>query len=180
MNTSSTLLGTEGIVLPKLAVQESMKPAGFWIRVLATIIDGVLLGMVMLPFSVLVTFLPYIIMGTDFKNPRFGDNANAFLILTFGLQAIYLVIYVVAKFFYFGWFYKNKGASPGKMVLKLKVVNHQTGQNIGYGKTFLRDFLGKFVSGITLGIGYLMVAFREDKRALHDLIADTQVMQRIN
>src|SRR5262245_30351306 len=104
MNSPSTIVGTEGVMLPKLVVQESLKPAGFWIRVLATIIDGIILSMAMLPISLLVAFLPYIIMGTDFKNPRFGNNPDAFLLLTIGLQLVYLVIYVTAKFFYFGWF----------------------------------------------------------------------------
>jgi uncharacterized RDD family membrane protein YckC len=179
MNTPLTAIGTQGVVLPKLQVQESFKPAGFWIRLLASIIDSLLIGMAMMPISFLVTFLP-LILGGSFRNPRLDQDPSTFFLITILSQVAYLLISLTAHFFYFGWFYKNKGASPGKMVLKLKVVNFQTGQNIGYGKTALRDLLGKFISVITLGIGYLMIAFREDKRALHDLIADTQVLQRID
>jgi uncharacterized RDD family membrane protein YckC len=45
-----------------------------------------------------------------------------------------------------------------------------------YGRAALREILGKFVSGITLGIGYLMVAFDAHKQGLHDKIADTCVI----
>jgi uncharacterized RDD family membrane protein YckC len=61
------------------------------------------------------------------------------------------------------------------MLLRLKVVRRD-GQNMTYGRAALREILGKFVSGITLGIGYLMVAFDAHKQGLHDKIADTCVI----
>ncbi|APG26290.1 hypothetical protein A7E75_09260 [Syntrophotalea acetylenica] len=67
------------------------------------------------------------------------------------------------------------GQTPGKMLLRLKVVRRD-GQNMTYGRAALREILGKFVSGITLGIGYLMVAFDAHKQGLHDKIADTCVI----
>ena len=82
-------------------------------------------------------------------------------------------------FFYYGWFYKNKGATPGKMIFKMKVVDFESGQNIGYGKMFLREFVGKFCSALILGFGFFMIAWRQDKRGLHDLIAGTQVIRRV-
>ena len=44
------------------------------------------------------------------------------------------------------WFYKNKGGTPGKLLLKLRVVNLESGTHIGWGKTFLREFIGKFIA----------------------------------
>jgi uncharacterized RDD family membrane protein YckC len=62
------------------------------------------------------------------------------------------------------------------MALRIKVIR-TNGMEIGYGKAALREVLGKFVSGILLGIGYLMVAFDLQKQGLHDKIADTYVIK---
>ena len=72
-------------------------------------------------------------------------------------------------------FWVSSGATPGKMVLGLKVVTVD-GDPIGLGKALLR-ILGYWVNGLTLYIGYLFIAFRKDKRGLHDLIASTKVIR---
>ncbi len=48
---------------------------------------------------------------------------------------------------------------------------------MNYGRAAKREILGKFVSSILLGIGYLMVAFDSQKQGLHDKIADTYVIK---
>ena len=63
------------------------------------------------------------------------------------------------------------------MIFGLRVVDTETGTNIGYGKTFLRQYVGMFLNFLTLGIGLLMVAFRSDKRGLHDMVAGTRVLR---
>jgi uncharacterized RDD family membrane protein YckC len=68
------------------------------------------------------------------------------------------------------------GQTPGKMALRIKVIRTD-GAPITYGRAALREVLGKFVSGILLGIGYLMVAFDSKKQGLHDKIADTYVIK---
>ena len=169
-----------GAILPKIEAIGQMKPAGFWIRLLASIIDGIIVGIFMMPFYIVLIVLPEVFMFSK-KNFESPSDADALKMLggMLGMFFIYFIIYFFVHWSYFSWFYKNKGASLGKMALKLKVVDYQTGQNIGWGKTFLRDILGKFVSAIILYIGFLMTGFREDKRALHDLIANTQVLQKI-
>ncbi|MDH3960367.1 MAG: RDD family protein, partial [Desulfuromonadales bacterium] len=68
------------------------------------------------------------------------------------------------------------GQTPGKMVLRIKVIRTD-GSPINYGRAALREVLGKFISSILLGIGYLMVAFDNRKQGLHDKIADTYVIK---
>ena len=70
-------------------------------------------------------------------------------------------------------FWTAAGATPGKMVFGLTILT-EDGEPIGFGKAVLR-YLGYIVNVLTLGIGYLMIAFRKDKRGLHDLIAGTIV-----
>jgi uncharacterized RDD family membrane protein YckC len=68
------------------------------------------------------------------------------------------------------------GQTPGKMALRIKVVCTD-GSQLTYGRAAKREVLGKFVSSILLGIGYLMVAFDHRKQGLHDKIADTYVIK---
>lgn len=77
---------------------------------------------------------------------------------------------------YAGYFYSQDGATPGKKALGLRVVSSQDKMNFFQGA--LRDTVGKWVSGLLLMIGYIMILFREDGRGLHDLMFDTQVVKK--
>jgi uncharacterized RDD family membrane protein YckC len=81
-------------------------------------------------------------------------------------------------YFYFGWFYSEKGATPGKLLLNLQVVQSETGEKLTYIRAFLRETLGKMISMALLGLGFLIAAFRNDHRALHDMIFDTRVIEK--
>jgi uncharacterized RDD family membrane protein YckC len=70
----------------------------------------------------------------------------------------------------------EKQATVGKMVLGL-VVTDLNGSRISFGRATGRHF-AKWLSALILGIGFLMVAFTEKKQALHDMIADTLVVDR--
>jgi len=72
-------------------------------------------------------------------------------------------------------FWTAAGATPGKMLMKLKVVD-ETGEQVGIDKAILR-YVGYWVSTIVLLIGFLMIAFRQDNRGLHDLLAGTNVIR---
>ncbi|MEJ2201726.1 MAG: RDD family protein, partial [Desulfuromonadaceae bacterium] len=83
-----------------------------------------------------------------------------------------LVVWVSYFVFFTGYCVQT----PGKMLLRIKVIR-TSGAEIGYGRAFLREVPGKFLSAILFGIGYLMVAFDERKQGLHDRIADTFVIK---
>jgi uncharacterized RDD family membrane protein YckC len=142
---------------------QGVMPGGFWVRVVGVIVDGCISGVVALIPNVALTML--------------AASAGPESSLAVSLQILNMVIGLAIGFFYYGWFYQNKGATPGKMIFGLRVVDTETGGNIGYGKTFLRQYVGAFLCVLTLGIGYLMVAFRSDKRGLHDMVAGTRVIR---
>jgi uncharacterized RDD family membrane protein YckC len=73
-----------------------------------------------------------------------------------------------------GLFNGHFGATPGKILIGAKIVM-EDGSPIGYGRALLR-YLAEWVSAFSLGAGYLFVAFRPDRRALHDLLAGTRVV----
>ncbi len=64
----------------------------------------------------------------------------------------------------------------GKRIFGLYVLRPD-GSKLTFGRAFAR-WLATSLSLILLGIGFLMIAFRRDKRGLHDLICDTVVVKR--
>ena len=69
----------------------------------------------------------------------------------------------------------RSGQTLGKKALNLRVVTPD-GDRIGYIKAFVR-YVGKVVSWIILGIGFIMAAFDGEKRALHDRMCETRVVR---
>ena len=74
---------------------------------------------------------------------------------------------------YFVFLHWARGQTLGKMLFRIRVVMVD-GSPLSFGRSVLRH-LGSWLSAAILGIGYLFVAFRADKRGLHDLIAGTRV-----
>ena len=151
----------------------STQPGGFWRRFAAVIIDGFCLGLMLLPINMLILFMT----GMLNTNPGLTGEGVAMGAIMAGVILPWL-IRLVAMFFYYGWFYNQKGATPGKMVLGLKVVDSTTGIHLNYWQTFFRETIGKFLSGIILLIGFIMAGIRQDKKALHDILFNTQVLHK--
>ena len=68
------------------------------------------------------------------------------------------------------------GATLGKMAVGIKVIRTD-GSGVGWGASIGRYFM-KIVSGLILGIGYIMAGFDDEKRALHDRVCDTRVVYK--
>lgn len=145
-------------------------PAGFGGRFAAVIIDGFVLGIATMPLKIVVRYLVAAITGAQAST----KDPKSLVIST----TIQMLVSLVAYFYYYGYFYSTRGATPGKALMGLRVLNHTTGTYLSYGQSFVRETFGKFVSTVTLGVGYIMVLVRKDKRALHDLIADSEVVKQ--
>ena len=72
-------------------------------------------------------------------------------------------------------FWIGQGATPGKMAVGVKVVM-ANGLPIEFGAACLR-YVGYIACALTLGIGYLMIAFTAEKRGLNDYIGGTVVIK---
>ncbi len=68
-----------------------------------------------------------------------------------------------------------RGATPGKKFVHIKIVDAKTFEDIDNKQAITRSF-GYIVSTLAFLIGFFMVAFRNDKKALHDLLASTAVI----
>jgi uncharacterized RDD family membrane protein YckC len=99
---------------------------------------------------------------------------NMVLALVVGAMASTALGIIVGSVYSVG-FWSAQGATPGMMAVGVKITTVD-GDPIDFGKAFLR-YIGYWVSGITLGIGFLMIAFTPQKRGLHDYIAGTVVIK---
>ena len=152
--------------------------AGFWVRFLATLYDSIFLA---LPIGVIIYFLSggeWFDIEKYYQNIQAAMAGNAQLALAnspkMSMQWELLFefsILVISIIFWKKW----RGATPGKHLVKIKVVDAKTLEEISNKQAITRS-LGYIVSTLFLLIGFLMVGFRKDKRALHDLIAGTAVI----
>ncbi len=148
------------------AASGPLELTGFWARFAAHLLDGIVM-----------TAVFYLIWGPGIFQltlPAAGapPDVAALLILLLKQTALQQLIQMIYYVGLTGAF----GATLGKLAVQARVVR-MDGTRIGYGRAAVR-WLASIVSGLTLGLGYLFVAFREDKRALHDLLAGTQVVYR--
>jgi uncharacterized RDD family membrane protein YckC len=102
-----------------------------------------------------------------------GADSPAFLpiFLSVTLAALAAILAAV----YHVYFWGVKAATPGKRLFGLEVHGQDGRLPIGPGRAALR-LLGYVVSGLVLGIGFLMIAFGGG--GLHDQIASTRVVRR--
>jgi uncharacterized RDD family membrane protein YckC len=132
------------------------RPAGFWIRAGALVIDVALFGLVQSSLKFVATR----VWGVDV------DDSSVFKLT--------IVIFTVAfAGLYVTLLHATAGQTIGKLLVGARVVLGD-GERVPVGVALLR-FFAYFVSSATLGFGYLMAGLRHDKRALHDLIAGTRV-----
>lgn len=143
--------------------------AGFWIRFVAVIIDGVILSVAQVIIIVPLTMM----IGVG----SIGAVSSGSMAGLGAILAAYSVIGLISLALsaaYEVYFISTRGATPGKMALGLKVIRTDNGP-ISVGLALGR-YLSKLLSGIILYIGFIMVGFDDEKRALHDRICDTRVI----
>lgn len=141
---------------------QRMRPGGFWRRFAAYFIDSLIVGIAFVPLGILLV-------------PFANSNSASGMSVYWGGQLILKGLQLAVTFCYFGYFLSKKGASPGKMVLGLKVVDNDNGTNLSFMMAGLRCTVGYMISAITLLIGFIMAGVRQDKKALHDLIFNSHV-----
>jgi uncharacterized RDD family membrane protein YckC len=132
------------------------RPAGFWIRALAALVDFVVFFVVYSSFKVLGMRLT----GVD---PEGADTLKL-------LASFFTLVFAGA---YTSVLHHLAGQTIGKMAVGVRVVAGEDGPP-PFGAALLR-FVGYFASAGTFTLGFVMAGLRHDKRALHDLIAGTRV-----
>jgi uncharacterized RDD family membrane protein YckC len=135
----------------------AQRPAGFWIRVVAYIIDAVILGV----FNLVVTFVVALAAGGSIQGTPVG--------------LLYLVEFLVA-IGYFSYMWSSRGQTIGMMATNLQVIR-EDGSRLTLGQAIGRAF-ALVLSFLILYIGVIMVAFTARKQGLHDMICHTLVVHK--
>jgi uncharacterized RDD family membrane protein YckC len=149
---------------------EMINYAGFISRFAAFIIDGVILT--------LVNFLLMLVVNAFSPNPinyRTGFKADETLVM---MMLLYNIWNIILTWLYFTLSESSaRQATLGKKALGL-IVTDESGHRISFGRANGRYF-GKIISGLLVCIGYLMVAFTDRKQGLHDIMAGTLVLKKV-
>ena len=128
-----------------------IKYGGFWIRVLASLLDSLVLAIVEISLSIFLM--------------QMYHQTVAISLIMFLIQIAYFTLLESSEY----------QGTIGKMLVGIKVTDLQ-GNRISVLNALGRT-LAKFLSAIILLIGYLMVAFTEKKQGLHDMLAGTVVVK---
>ena len=144
------------------------EPMGFWIRTAAYLLDSFLIGVVA-ALVVLAFANPFDSSAAATSDVIWEEQLAAFQTrvnwTSAGLGAVYFTALVAV------W-----RATLGKRILGMQVVRMDSSR-VGPVRAFLRYGL-YYLSAFAFLIGFIMIALREDKRGLHDLICDTRVVKR--
>lgn len=140
--------------------EQNIEYAGFWLRFGAAIIDTILI--LVITFPLLIAIYGWDYFGTE--NTGWIAGPADFLI-SWVLPAVATILF---------WMYRQ--ATPGKMLLSVRIQDANTGAKLSLGQSVGR-YLGYFVSTIPLGLGLIWVAFDKKKQGWHDKLAHTVVVK---
>jgi len=156
---------------------KTQRYAGFWIRFVASFFDTLFLA---LPVGIIIYFLSD---GNWFDFTQYQQNIQ--MAISGNARALdsqpqtsmqwellfEFSVLVVTMIFWKRW----KGATPGKKFVHIKVVDAKSFEDIDNKQAITRS-LGYIPSTFLFLLGFIMVAFRKDKRSLHDILARTAVI----
>ena len=134
---------------PQSNDEGGFEPAGFGVRLMASIIDGVVVGVFQLAVWIFLSFV------------HLDELAQALTLLVDAGYCLY--------------FWTKDGATPGKSLMRIRVIAVD-GSTVSVGAAIIR-YLGYFLSAIPLGLGYLWIIFDANKQGWHDKLAGTYVVR---
>ncbi|MGO9135257.1 MAG: RDD family protein [Methylovirgula sp.] len=140
--------------------------AGFWIRVLAYLIDYVLVYLIVIAVSLLIGF----VVGLATKGGT--GNSEQFTQIVGGIAGVIGVLIVVAYYVAF-----NSGswqATPGKRLLGIHIIT-ESGKPVSGWLAFGR-YLAYIISSLPLCIGFMVIGWNDEKKGFHDMICKTRVI----
>jgi uncharacterized RDD family membrane protein YckC len=158
--------------------------AGFWLRFVAYLIDGVIFG---IPLGILCVVLFLVFGGVAAIHGAIPVNGDpdamqaalpGLIGAMLGFYFMFFAIAIVGSWLYYAMLESSaRQATFGKSIMSLRVTD-MNGNRLSFGRASGR-FFGKLVTGLVpFGIGYIMAGFTEKKQALHDFIAATLVWKK--
>lgn len=142
---------------------QNVEYAGFWVRAGATLIDGILLGIIALPVLISIYGWDYL----DFEKSGLVAGGGDF-VLSWIVPTIVTVV-----------FWITKQATPAKMAFATRVVDAASGCAPSPSQ-FVGRYFAYVISTLPLGLGFLWVAFDRKKQSWHDKLAGTVVVRSVH
>ena len=139
---------------------------GFWIRVVASLLDAIILSIAFIFLAVFTLF---------FFRSLFGDAAGLAMLL------LYLSVGIILILLYKPLMEASDYQSTfGKYFLNMKIVDKE-GRKITFTKSFIRTIVYVLHTAIPFlntvsWLAFLMIGFTEYKQGLHDILAETYVV----
>jgi uncharacterized RDD family membrane protein YckC len=152
---------------------ERVRVAGFWHRLVAGLLDMMILVACFILLDVMVSLilrhpLPKLAqLGPDYV-VDVAVNGDALAITG-------LVVLGILGFLYFFIFHSLRGMTPGKQLLGLRVIDG-FGRRPSLSRSLLRT-AAYLPSALLLALGFVWIGFDREKRGLHDWLADTYVIR---
>lgn len=150
--------GPTGTPIPGEVVGSTVAPgsvvyAGFFQRLVAGLIDGVLVA-----------------IGSGIISGVFGLIGDAG-------RTLASLVTMVLGYAYYVYFISHRGQTLGKQAMGIRVQNIETGQNLDMVSAILREVVGKFISALVLCLGYFWMLWDDKKQTWHDKIAKSVVVK---
>jgi uncharacterized RDD family membrane protein YckC/ribosomal protein L40E len=167
-----------GLKLPDKAgsgYENTIRYAGFGMRLLAFLINGILLYILVSIISAVIFMSKYgqsayssllssLGSSDEINNPFLGSFLGIAVVTALITAVVYSTVSVGV------W-----GRTIGKAALKLRVVKPD-GSRVSIERAFGRS-LAYILNYFTFGLSFLIIAFTHKKRGLHDYVADTVVIK---
>ena len=138
--------------------------AGFWVRLAAYVIDSAIVAI-----GLLVVRLAWIGVGALISGTILDGN----VLFHYSLKDIVLYIFKVMYFVLLTW---CTGTTIGKRLMNLRVVPADRNEKLSFVDVLYRETVGRFLCGISIWIGYIIVGIDKEKRGFHDMLCDTRVV----
>jgi serine/threonine protein kinase len=141
---------------PVAAVTSKPRPAGFWLRLMADLIDRTIL--------IILSMVALIVTNSSSSTP--GEYANALFVMYILLGFVYTTVLESS----------SQQATFGKQMMGI-IVTDRNWRRLTVQRALARDAC-KFFSYLTLGIGFLMTGWTETRQSLHDSITNSFVIRK--
>ncbi len=140
--------------------QEDRNYLGFWARLVASLLDNIWMGIVLLILLFVLGQIGVLTLSAESNSPP------------------ELLLQILVPFILVMMLWNRYASTPGKMIFKAKILDADTLEPVPTGRLFLR-YIGYIISSLPLFLGFLWVAFDRKKQGFHDKIARTVVV-RVN
>lgn len=162
--------------------QKELEYASFTARVFASLIDIILSTVALAPVFYIVSG---IIQGGEEQMLRFqaviadgmltpDEYPQAYELVNLWIIDTSVQYFILGVVIYLFWKYKD--ATPGKMILRMRIVDAKTGESMG-GLQSLGRLFAYVVSTLPLCLGFFWIYFDKKNQGWHDKLAGTVVIK---